>query len=135
MQAVGKFNENNSDIFRHGEKHAPEILRLFFLFGLKSYLVELGYAQHKLAYLVAEFVAYFAVGGGRVLYAVVQKRGGNGLVIESEVEQNIRHGYGVYYIRLAAVARLPVVHARRVVVNLVEYLYLIGRKYFLVTLF
>ena len=78
MQAVGKFNENYADIFRHGEKHASEILRLFFLFGLKSYLVELGYAQHKLAYLVAEFVAYFAVGGGRVLYAVVQKRGGKG---------------------------------------------------------
>ena len=129
MQPVGQLDENHPDILGHGEEHPAEILRLFFLFRFEFDLRQLGHAHNERADLFAEHFADIRFGARRILHDVVQKRRGDRAVIESEIEQNIRHRDRVNDIRLARLALLPVVHFLRIGKRPFQYVRLLRREY------
>ena len=77
MQAVGKFDDNDADILRHGDEYLAEVFRFRLFFRLEHDFIEFGHARNKLEHLVAEFAAHVLFVRLGILDDVVQERGGD----------------------------------------------------------
>ena len=110
VQTVGKLDNDDADILRHGDKNFAEIFRFRLFFRLEHDFIEFGYARNKLKHLVAEFAAHVLFVRLGILDDVVQQRRRNRIGVESELDQNFRYRTRVNKVRFAR--RAPLVTVR-----------------------
>ena len=92
VEPVGQFDDNDTDIPGHSQKHFPEVLRLYFDFirGIFD-LGQLGNAVHKKRDFLAEFPFDILEGHIRIFDHIVEDRRGDRLFIHFQLCENDRH--------------------------------------------
>ncbi len=92
METVGQLDEQHPNIFGHGKKHLPEVLRLFFGPGLLEVeLSDLGHPVDELEHLLAKGGLDLFGGEGGVFQGVVEKGRHERLGVDLHVGQD--HGH------------------------------------------
>jgi hypothetical protein len=113
VEAVGELDQDHADVLRHRHDQLAVVLRLGVLAALELDPRQLGDAVDQLCNLVAELVRdrlQVLVG---VLDHVVQQGGGDCLLVELELGEDLRHTERVVDELLAGAPLLPLVRARR----------------------
>lgn len=106
VQAVGKLHEDHAHVARHREQHLAEILRLRLLAAPEFHLVEFRQAVDELGDLRAEALGELALRHALVFHHVVQERGHDRLRVELPAGADLRDGYRMGDVGLAALAIL-----------------------------
>ncbi|CAB4873059.1 unannotated protein [freshwater metagenome] len=89
VQAISKFDYQDSDISRHGNDHFANSLGLGCL--AVAQLVQLGYAVDKFSDLIAKSLSQFLKGIVRILNSVVQQCCDQHRYGHPQISQNFRH--------------------------------------------
>lgn len=110
VQSVGELDDDDADILRHGDEHLAIAFKLSLFFGMALDLVELGDAFNKKGDFLVEFALEIEAGAVGVFDDVVQKPGGDGVVIEPEIGQDDGDVYWVDDVRFTGFAILAFVH-------------------------
>jgi hypothetical protein len=110
VQPVGQLDQDHPQILGHGDQQLTEVLGLLGLGGRKLQVGQLGDAVDQFGDLGAEQPRDLAIGRLGVLDGVVQKRRGDGGVIQPHLGQDGRHRHRMGEIRLARMARLAAMH-------------------------
>ena len=106
VQAVGQLDQDDADVAGHGHQHAAQVLGLSFVAVAELQLAQLGHALHQHQRIRAEALGDDLFIHGGILHHVVEQAGGDGLVVDLQGGQYLRHGQGVHDIGLAAVPQL-----------------------------
>ena len=109
MQSVREFYNDDSDILSHRHENLFEVFRLFFLLRFKLDFIEFRNALDEFENLFAELFLYVALRNGSIFDYVMQKSRGNGIIIHSEVDKDLRDSHGMSEILLAGRALLSFV--------------------------
>ena len=80
MQAIGQFNQHNTDILSHGQQHLAQIFRLqvfLLLFGIVTAAydrndIHFGYPIDQLGDAIAELLPNILQGNVRIFHHIVQ---------------------------------------------------------------
>ena len=75
VQAVGNFDEDDTDVLRHGDEHLAQVLGLLLLVARILHARQLGDALDYVRHGGTELALHIVIGSGRILYHVVQQRG------------------------------------------------------------
>ena len=75
VEAVGEFDDDDTDIGGHGENHLAHVFRLLFLTGAELHLADLGHPVHDVCRFLSEKALHFGEFRGRVLDGIVKKAG------------------------------------------------------------
>ena len=108
VQAVGQFDQQDPDVFGHGQDQLAEVLGLGRVVRLKLDAGQLGDAVHQARHLLAEVVFDLLQGGRGVLDGVVKERRDDRRGVQLIRGQNPRHLQGMGEI---GIARGPFLHA------------------------
>ena len=97
MQAVGEFDNDNADVFAHGNEHLAK--RFSLLVGKRFHLDlgDLGYAVNQFGNRIAEHFGHLLLGGNSVFHRVVQQGGNKRLHVHVEVSQDNGNLHGMDY--------------------------------------
>ena len=109
METVRQLDQNDADVLHHGQEHLADALGLALLGGEEIELGELGHAIHAARHLFAELFANLLDGHAGILHHVVQQTGLDGDRIHAHVGEDESDGGRVDHVRLAGIARLPLV--------------------------
>ena len=110
VQSVGELDDDDADILRHGDEHLAIAFKLSLFFGMALDLVELGDAFNEKGDFLVEFALEIEAGAVGVFDDIVQKPGGDGVVIEPEIGQDDGDVYWVDDVRFTGFAILAFVH-------------------------
>ena len=113
VETVGKLDQQDSNIRRHGDQHLAEIFSLSFPNRSKFDLRDLREAFDDKSDLLAENSLDLLAGGQGVLEGVVEQRRRDGHVVHSQITEDARHLQGMNEIGLSGQPLLPLVHLRR----------------------
>ena len=127
VQAVGKLDDDDTDILRHRDEDLAEVFRLLLFARLEYDLVQLGDAGDEAEDLVAELAADVLLGDGRVLDDVVQKCRRDGGAVQPQLHEDLGDGAGVDEVGLPRGALLPAVRLLGVAVGANQRLALAAR--------
>ena len=89
VQAVGNFNEDDTDILRHSHQHLAQIFALLILFAGVLHPRQFGYAFHNISNLGAEFFCNVRMGEGSVFNNIMQESRYDGILIQAHVKADI----------------------------------------------
>ena len=106
VQPVGQLDQDDADIAGHGHQHTAQVFRLGFMAVAELQLAQLGHALHQHQRILAEAFSDDLLIHGGVLHHVVEQAGGDGLVVDLQGGQYLRHRQRMHDIRLAAVPQL-----------------------------
>ena len=110
VQPVAQLDEDDPHVLGHGHEHLAQVLHLLVLPGGILHPGELGDALHQVGDLGGEQPGDVVVGGVGVLNAVVEQGRDDGVLVQLQLVDDLRHGDGVDDIGLPAFAQLgPVV--------------------------
>ena len=110
VQPVAQLDEDDPHVLGHGHEHLAKVLHLLVLPGGILHPGELGDALHQVGDLGGEQPGDVVVGGVGVLNAVVEEGRDDGVLVQLQLVDDLRHGDGVDDIGLPAFAQLgPVV--------------------------
>ena len=98
MQTVGDFDENNADVTAHCHEHLAHILHLLVLFAGILNTSQLCNALNYIRHGRAELLCNVVVSQRGVLYAVVQQRGDDRVLVQPQLNADLRGRYGMGYI-------------------------------------
>ena len=112
--AVGEFDQNDPNISGHRKDHLAVVFRLAFLAAGKFHLADFRYAIHQLINFIAEQVLNFFGSGEGILDGIVQKPGGNRLLIHFQTRQVVGDFDGMGNIGFARFSALASMGFRRV---------------------
>ncbi len=102
MQSVGNLNQDDSDVFAHGEQQLLEALRLDRCLVAEDAARNLGQSVYDLRYLRAEDVGDVLDRIVRILDYIVQERRADACAAQADVlAGNLCHGNGVHDVWLA----------------------------------
>ena len=119
MHPVGKLDDDNPDILRHGHEHFPQVLRLLLLPGRVGDLAQLGHPIDEQGHLTAKPLLDLLDGAVGIFHHVVEQPRHNRLGVHAKANQDGRHRQGVDDIRLSRAAfLLPVLFFRQAVGSL-----------------
>ena len=107
METVGKLDENDPDVVRHGQEHLAEIFRLALLFGLEVYFADLGNTVNEIGHFRAENSFQLLMGGKSILHRVMEQAGYHRCHVKLEIRQYPRHFHGMDQVRFSGQAGLP----------------------------
>ena len=110
VQPVGKFYQNNADIFCHCKKHFAQRFYLLLFLVCKLDFVKLCYAFDKHGNIVAETRRNLRIVAFCIFYNVMQKPCRNSFGIKLHIRKNISHLQRMADIRLARLPFLVSVH-------------------------
>lgn len=127
VQAVGELDDDDADVLRHRHENFAEVLRFLLLARLKDDLIQFGDARNEQKHLVAEVAADVLLGDGSILDDVVQKGSRDRRAVQSQLDEDLRHGARVDEVRLARGALLPAVRLLGVAVGADEKLSVLAR--------
>ena len=113
VQAVGKLDDDDANVFAHGDEHLTNGCRL--LIGQASHLDarNLRNALHQLSDLRVEQLGHFFDRRRRIFHRVVKKSRTQRVGVHAQIGKNQRHFYGVGNERLAAFTLLLLVSLAR----------------------
>ena len=72
VQPVRQLDDEHADVFRHGQEHLADVLRLLFLLGLVIDVRQFGDAVHQIGDLFAEVHLQLTQGIVRILHDIVE---------------------------------------------------------------
>ncbi len=90
VQAIGKFHHDDADIVGHGEKHFPEVLRLFLFLRCKRDLADFGDAVNDVGHFGTEQFFDFFERCQRVFNDVVEETDADRDRIHLHLRQQVR---------------------------------------------
>ena len=113
MQAVGKLDDDDANVFAHGDEHLTNGCRL--LIGQAPHLDarDLCDALHQLSDLRVKQLGHFFDRRRRIFHRVVKKSRTQRVGVHTQIGKNERHFYGVSNKRLTAFALLLLVSLTR----------------------
>ena len=117
VQSVGQLDQDDADVAGHGHQHAAQVLRLGLVAVAELQLAQLGHAFHQHQGVGAEAFADDLLGHRGILHHVVEQTGGDGLIVDLQRGQDLRHRQGMDDIGLAAVPHLILVGGQRQLVS------------------
>ena len=106
VQPVGELDEDDAQVLRHGQQHAPEVLGLALAAAVELDLAQLRDAAHEEGDLLAELLADDLEVVPGVLDDIVEEGGGEGGVVEFEFGEEEGDGEGVGDVVVAGEALL-----------------------------
>ena len=106
MQAVGKLDDNDADVFGHGEEHLAQRERLFLVHTVDFDVGELGHAIDELCHGIAKQAGDIGERGLGILDSIVQQRGAHHVAVHLKIGQNNGHLNGMVDVHLARAALL-----------------------------
>ena len=106
VQPVGELDDEHAQVLGHRHEHLAHRGGLLGLLGVELQAVELGDAVHDLGDVVAEGPPHVVDRQLGVLHRVVQERGGDGHLVETEVGHDAGDGERVVDVLLARFAPL-----------------------------
>ena len=109
VQAVGQFDEHDADVVHHGQHHLAHVLGLRLFRRGEVDLADLGDALDDVRDLLAELGLDLVDGDRGVFDRIVQQSGGDGRGVELHLGQDGRDLQRMRQVRLAGLARLPLV--------------------------
>ena len=112
VQAVRQFDDNDTDVLGHGQKHLAVILDLPLFFGNIFNFAQLGHAVYQHGNLRAEHFLQLLKGSIRILYHIVEKSCRQRFFIHFHLGQDISYLCRVNDIRLAGTPLLICMHLR-----------------------
>ena len=97
VQAVGEFDNDNADVFAHGNEHLAK--RFSLLVGKRFHLDlgDLGYAVNQFGNRIAKHFGHLLLGGNSVFHRVVQQGGNKRLHVHVKVGQDNGNLHGMDY--------------------------------------
>jgi hypothetical protein len=113
VDAIGQFDQNDSDVVGHGQQHFTDILRLPGLGAGKLKGAQLGDAGNNMQHLGPEHLENLFFGGMGVFDHIMEQSGRNADGIQFHVRQNAGHFEGMGEIGFARKTHLAVVDLRR----------------------
>ncbi len=122
VEAVGKLDEDDPEVLRHGDHHLPDVLGLLLLVGTQSDPAELRDPVNEPSNLGPELALDLLRGEGGVLHGVVQQRGRDRLGVKLQVGQDGGDLERVIHVLLAGQAVLARVGVRGALVRLSDHL-------------
>ena len=121
VQPVRELDQQHPHVVRDRQQQLAQVLRLLGFLGDEVELFELGEPLDQRADVMTEHLIDLGAGCGRILDGVVQKRGGDGRVVELEIGEDPRHFEGVGKIGVAGGASLLAVRLHGVDVGAIEH--------------
>ena len=109
VQAVGQLHQQHADVARHRHDELAVVLGLPLLLALEVDARELGDPLHQRGHLGPELLLHLLARGGGVLHRVVQQRGLDGLVVQTEPRTDARAAERMGDVGLARVPQLVAV--------------------------
>ena len=109
VQAVGKFDDDDTDVLGHGEEHLAQRKRLFLVHAIDFDVGELGHAVDKLSHRLAEQARDIGKRGLGILDGIVQQRSAHYVTVHLEISQNNGHLDRMVDVHLARAALLVAV--------------------------
>ena len=109
VQAVAQLDENHPHVLGHGHEHLAQVLHLLLFLGGVLHPGQLGDPFHQVRHRGAKEFGDVVVGGVGVLNAVVEQGGDDGVQIQVQLVDNLRHRQGVGDVGLSALAQLGAV--------------------------
>ena len=106
VQPVTHLDEDDPDVTAHGHEHLAQIFHLLLFLGDELHLGQLGDPLHQLGHRGAEFFGDLLMSGGGVFDAVVEHSGDDGVHVQPQVGDDLRHSQGMDDIGLSALAQL-----------------------------
>ena len=88
VQAIGEFDQDDSDVVDHRQHHLAKILGLLLLAGGEIYSADFGDALDDMRYLFSELLANVDDGDRGVFDGIVQQARGYGNGIHAHVGQH-----------------------------------------------
>ena len=120
VQAIGELDQQDAHVVGDRQQQLAQVLRLLGFLGDEVELLELGQSLDERADIGAEHLIDLGARRGRVLDGVVQKRSGDGGIVELEVGEDRRNFQRVREIGVAGGARLLAMRFHGVDVGSVE---------------
>ena len=115
MQPVSQLDEDDAQILRHRHEQFAEVFRLFGLGRIQLQVCQLGDAVDEGGDLRTENRLHLSIGCFGVLYGVVQQGCDDRRVVKLLFGKNRSDGNRMREIRLAGVAKLPLVHLAAII--------------------
>ncbi len=112
VQSVGQLDDDDADIAGHGDQHLAQVLGLLVLqVGAQlGQFADLGLALHDPPHVRAELRLDHGEGHAfHVFYRVVEKARRDGVGVQAQLRQDVRHRHRMGDVRLAALAVDPLV--------------------------
>ena len=120
VKAIGQFDHQDADVFRHRDEHLSKVLGLAFAGGLELDLRDLGETLDEEAHLIAELLGDLLDRAVGVLHRVVEEAGADGGGVHAHVREDPGHLQGVDQVGLSGEALLPVMNLGGVDVGLLQ---------------
>ena len=109
VQTVGKLNDNDADVLRHGEEHLAQRKGLLLVHAVDFDVGELGHAIDELGHRIAKQAGNIGKRGLGILNGIVQQRGAHHIAVHFEIGQNDGNLDGMVNVHLARTALLVAV--------------------------
>ena len=123
MQPVTQLDKDNTHVLGHRKQHFPQTFHVRFFFVLNIQVNKLCQTVYQERNLTAKpFPDFLQIGlVGAILHRIMQKRSTNGIGIQTQSRNNLRHRNRVGNIRLPARAELPFMHFGSVRIRIVYF--------------
>src|SRR5450631_892109 len=112
VHTVGELDHDDADVAHHRQQHLAEAFRLSLLAILELNLVELADPVNQFGDDLTEERGDFSLGGRRVFDHVVQNGGDQGVGVQAQIGENVRHRDRVGDVGFARRTRLAAVALR-----------------------
>ena len=126
MEPVREFDDDDADVFSHGEEHSANVLGLQITVDggwvrrVLGDVLQLRRAVHKLCYVRAKAALQFVVGHAAIFLHVVQKRRDDRVGIELKIGNGEGGIERVNDVRIAGLAKLSGMTVRREPIGLLD---------------
>ena len=109
VQAVGKLDENHTQVLAHSQEHFAQIFDALLLLGFERDPNKLGHAVDDFRDVAAEFAADHSevIVAGTILHNVVEEGSADGIGVQLQIGHNFRNSDRMDDIRLTRAAHLP----------------------------
>ena len=113
VQTVRQLDEDYPDILCHGQKHLPQIFRLYLqlIRGIIQ-LSQFGHAVHQKRHLRAEQLRQFLLRHHRILHHIMEDAGDDGFLVQFQIRQNDGHTQRMDNVRFSRFSYLAFVSLR-----------------------
>ena len=109
VQTVGKFDDDNANVFGHGEEHLAQRKRLLLVHAIDFDVGELGHAIDELGHRIAKQAGHIGKRGLGILDGIMQQRGAHHIAVHLEIGQNDGHLDGMVDVHLTRATLLVAV--------------------------
>ena len=134
VQPVRQFDDDDPDIFGHGNEHLAQVLHLGLFFAAVDDLAQAGDAVDQVCHRPAEFFFDVHIGDVGIFQTVVEQAGHDGIGIHAQFGQNARHCHRMDEIGFTAAALLALMGFFRKIIGLRDLLH-IGKRRMLLHFF